>query len=149
MEKTLHDLGELLLKAVPTLLLVVLLHFYLKRMFFRPLERVLKARYDATEGARKLAEESLAKASQKAAEYEEAIRAARTEIYREQEEFRQRLHQQQAAALKEAKRNADDLVKQAGQGLAVELAEARHTLERDSQGLAGQIVERILRRRVV
>jgi F-type H+-transporting ATPase subunit b len=149
MEKTLHDLGELLLRAVPTLLLVVLLHFYLKRVFFRPLERVLKARYDATEGARKLAEESLAKASEKAAEYEQAIRVARTEIYREQEDFRQRLRREQAAALEEAKRNADDLVKQAGQGLAVELAEARQTLERDSQTLAGQIVERILRRRVV
>jgi len=149
MEKTLHDLAGLLLKAVPTFLLVVLLHFYLKRVFFRPLERVLKARYDATEGARKLAEESLAKASEKAAEYQQAIRAARAEIYQEQEESRQRLHQQQAAALLEAKRSADDLVKQAGQGLAVELAEARQTLERNSETLAGRIVERILDRRMV
>jgi F-type H+-transporting ATPase subunit b len=144
MERTLHDLAGLLLKAVPTLLLVLVLHFYLKRMFFRPLERVLKARYDATEGARKLAEESLARASEKAAEYEQAIRAARAEIYREQEQFRQQLRQQQAAAFQEARRNADELVKQAGESLAGELAEARQTLERESQTLAGRIVERIL-----
>jgi F-type H+-transporting ATPase subunit b len=144
MDRTLHDLAGLLLKAVPTLLLVLVLHFYLKRMFFRPLERVLKARYDATEGARKLAEESLARASEKAAEYEQAIRAARAEIYREQEQFRQQLRQQQAAAFQEARRNADELVKQAGESLAGELAEARQTLERESQTLAGRIVERIL-----
>jgi F-type H+-transporting ATPase subunit b len=144
MDRTLHDLAGLLLKAVPTLLLVLVLHFYLKRMFFRPLERVLKARYDATEGARKLAEESLARASEKAAEYEQAIRAARAEIYREQEQFRQQLRQQQAAAFQEARRNADELVKQAGESLAGELAEARQTLERESQTLAGRIVKRIL-----
>ena len=55
MDATLHALGEILLKAVPTVLLVVVLHFYLKYVFFRPLKKVLAERYDATEGARKLA----------------------------------------------------------------------------------------------
>ena len=44
MDQTLHALGVLFLKALPTFILVLLLHFYLKRMFFGPLQRALKAR---------------------------------------------------------------------------------------------------------
>jgi hypothetical protein len=50
MDATLHALGEILLKALPTFFLVTLLFVYLKIMFFRPLEKVLKARYDAESG---------------------------------------------------------------------------------------------------
>jgi len=63
----LHDLGQLLLRAVPTFLLVFALDFYLKYMFFKPLEKVLQQRYDATEGARKLAAEALELAAAKTA----------------------------------------------------------------------------------
>jgi len=55
---------------VPTFLLVIFLHFYLKSMFFNPLEKVLKQRYEATEGSRKLAAESLERAAAKTADYE-------------------------------------------------------------------------------
>ena len=52
MEATLHALSGILLRAIPTFLIVVFLHFYLKYMFFKPLGKVLQARYEATEGAR-------------------------------------------------------------------------------------------------
>ena len=42
MDATLLALGGILLKAVPTFLLVILLNFYLKAMFFKPLEKVLR-----------------------------------------------------------------------------------------------------------
>ena len=48
MEATLHSLGEIVLRGLPTFLLLVLLHFYLKRTFFAPLDKVLAARYEAT-----------------------------------------------------------------------------------------------------
>ena len=47
MEETLRALGEILLKAAPTFVLVFLLYLYLTRMFFRPLEEVLKKRYES------------------------------------------------------------------------------------------------------
>jgi len=147
MEKTLHDLGGLLLKAVPTFVLVALLYFYLKHIFFRPLERVLTARYNATEGARKLAAESLAKAEEKTAEYEAAIRAARSAIYREQEEFRQRWRQEHAAAVQEARQRAEAQVEEASQSLQADLVAASQALQRDSETLADQIAARILPRR--
>ena len=67
MEETLHALGGIIIKAIPTFILVILLNFFLKYSFFRPLERILKSRYDASEGARKRAEETIAIAETKAA----------------------------------------------------------------------------------
>ena len=46
MEATLRALSGILLHAIPTFLLVIFLHFYLKYMFFKPLGKVLQARYD-------------------------------------------------------------------------------------------------------
>lgn len=149
MEDTLRALGGLLLQAIPTFLIVMLLYFYLKRMYFRPMERVLAARYEATEGARKLAEESLEKASQKAAEYDAALRAARAEIYREQEAFRQTLRQEQAQAVEEARQRATAAGKDASLQLDAELTAARESLRQDAGALADQIVESMLRRRPV
>src|SRR6185437_5323359 len=103
MDVILHQLGELLLKAVPTFILVVLLQFYLKRVFFKPLEKILKQRYDATEGAKKAAEESLQRAAAKAAEYEAAMRAARTDVYQAQEQFHRELQEREAAQILEAR----------------------------------------------
>jgi F-type H+-transporting ATPase subunit b len=149
MEDTLRALGGLLLQAIPTFLIVMLLYFYLKRVYFRPMERVLAARYEATEGARKLAEESLEKASRKAAEYDAALRAARAEIYREQEAFRQALRQEQALAVEAAHQRATAAVKDAGLQFDAELAAARESLRQDAGALADQIVESVLRRRPV
>jgi len=55
MEATLQALGQILLRAVPTFLLVIFLNFYLKNIFFKPLRNVLRQRYEASEGARKRA----------------------------------------------------------------------------------------------
>ena len=82
MEATLNALAQILLQAIPTFLLVLLLHQYLRAVFFNPLARVLAERNEATEGARKKAAESLDRAAAKAAAYEESLRAARNEIYR-------------------------------------------------------------------
>ncbi len=137
-----------MLKAIPTLLLVVALHLYLKRMFFRPMARVMEERYRATEGARKAAAESLARAAEKAEEYEASLRAARSEVYREQEEARQRLRQDQAEAVAEARRSAEAAVKDARQQLAAELVAARESLALETGSLADQIADSVLHGRV-
>src|ERR1035437_10711175 len=93
MDATLLALGGILLKAVPTFLLVLLLNFYLKAVFFKPLEKVLRERYEATEGARKLAAESMERAAARTAEYEAAVRAARAEVYQAQEQIHTQLAQ--------------------------------------------------------
>ena len=146
MEAILQQLGQLLLRAVPTFLLVIALHFYLKFMFFKPLGKVLQQRYDATEGARKLAEDSLTLASKKTADYETAMRAARAEVYQAQEQIHKQLQEREAADLAEARRRAEALIQEARASLAKDVEATKATLAKDSDVLANQITEAILRR---
>lgn len=145
MDDTLRALGDILLKAVPTFLLVVFLHFYLKKIFFQPMEKVLHQRFEATEGARKLAEQSLARASARTAEYETAIRAARSEVYRGQEQFYKQLQESHAAQLAAARHRSEAAVRDAKAQLARDVEEAKLSLASSSEALAAEIAESILR----
>jgi F-type H+-transporting ATPase subunit b len=147
MEATLHALGQILLRAIPTFFLLILLHFYLKFVFFRPMGKVLHQRYEATEGARKLAEQSLERAAAKAAEYEAALRKARAEVYEAQERLHKQLQEQHESELRNARKQADATVEQARAELAKEVEAAKDNLSRESELLANQIVEAILRGR--
>jgi len=146
MNGTLQALGGILLNAIPTFLLVVFLHFFLKSVFFKPLERILHQRYEATEGARKLAEEALARAAARTAEYEVAMRSARGEVYQAQEQLHKRLEEREAAELHSARTQAEETIRQANEGLAAEAAGARQGLAAESEALADQIAASILRR---
>jgi F-type H+-transporting ATPase subunit b len=144
MDDTLRALGEILLRAVPTFLLVVLLHIYLKKIFFQPMEKVLHKRYEATGGARKLAEQSLARAAARTAEYEGALRAARAELYQAQEQLYRQLQESHAAQLLAARQSADEGVRGVKAQLARDMEEAKLGLSRDTDMLAGEIADSIL-----
>jgi len=148
MEATLHALGGLLVKAIPTFLLVLCLYLYLKHVSFRPLARVLEARRQATEGMRQQAEELLARAAAKTAEYERALQAARTELYREMEATRQRWREHHARAVAEAREQARAVVAEARGQIQAELELARAELQAHSQRLAVLIADSILQGRV-
>lgn len=145
MDVILQQLGVLLLKAIPTFLLVLLLHYYLKFVFFKPLEKVLEGRYAATEGARKLAEQSMQDAEAKTAQYEAAIRAARSEMYQAQEEVRKQLQEHEAAELAAARQQAEDAIQQAKAALAQDVEAAKTGLARESESLANEIVASLIR----
>ena len=146
MDVILHQLGQLLLKAVPTFILVVLLQFYLKRVFFKPLEKVLHQRYEATEGAKKAAEDSLARAAAKAAEYEAAIRAARTEVYQAQEKLHAELQERESVQIAEARQRAEAAIQTARADLEKDIEAAKTSLRAQSEALANQIADSILSR---
>jgi len=133
-----------LLRALPTFFLVLFLHFYLKKMFFQPLERVLAERRAATDGAREAAQVSLAKAETLAAQYEEAIRAARADIARQNEEVRQRLQAEQAEAIGAARLQARKAVETARAEITAEVESARASLRAESEALAHRIANRLL-----
>ena len=148
MDETLHALGGILLKAVPTFLLVIGLHFFLKYSFFGPLERVLKARFEATEGARQRAAETVARAEEKTKEYEAALRAARAEIYQAQEQLHQRLEAERKSEVQVARAGAEESIRQAKVLLAADVAQAKKELEQQSEILAAQIADVVLGRSV-
>jgi len=147
MDEMLNELGQLLLRAVPTFLLVIALNFYLKYMFFKPLEKVLQQRYDATEGARKLATEALELAAAKTAQYEAALRAARSEVYQAQEQAHRQLADRQAGELLAARQRTEQLVRAAQRQLAQDAEILKRELAAGSDALANQIADSILRGR--
>jgi F-type H+-transporting ATPase subunit b len=146
MDATLHALSGILLNAIPTFIIVVFLNFYLKAVFFRPLEKTLGKRYEATEGARKQAEAALERAAARTSEYEAAMRAARAEVYQAQEQLHKRLEERQAAEIHEARERVEETVRKAKEDLAADAEAAKASLAQQSDALANQIAESILRR---
>jgi F-type H+-transporting ATPase subunit b len=147
MDQTLQALGGILLKAIPTAVLLLVLLFYFKAMLFGPLDRILEQRRELTEGARQAAERSLATADQKSREFEAKLREARAQIYKEQEEIRRKWLEDQSAQVAQARAKMEASVKDARQSLAAEAAAARASLVSDSAALADQIATAVLTRR--
>ena len=56
MQEIVHQLGELFLQAVPTVLIVLAFYLILRFLFFKPLLSVMAERDARTVGARKAAE---------------------------------------------------------------------------------------------
>jgi F-type H+-transporting ATPase subunit b len=144
MGQTLQALGGILLQAIPTICLLLIVHFYLKWMFFRPVREVLEKRREATEGARESAAAMLKKAEEKAATLEAALRKARDEIYEENEETRRRWIGEQASRLEEARRESRALVHKGKQELEAEAATAKTALAGMADALADEITRSLL-----
>jgi F-type H+-transporting ATPase subunit b len=144
MESILQALGGILLRALPTFILVILLHFYLKHMFFGPLEKVLHRRYELSEGARTAAEQSLQRAAAKVEEYEFALRAARAEIFQGQEETHRQLQSEHEAAVRKTRGEVEAAIQQAKAELRSDVDSAKRDLQGQSDALAEQISSMIL-----
>lgn len=145
MEKTLQDLADLVLKALPTTALVVILWIYLKFVLLGPMSKTIAERDAATKGAVKQAQDALKRAEDKAAEYDAALRSARGEILRAQEGERQKLRQQQSEALHEAKEKGSLLIAEARKQISAEADAARQSLTAETERIADQIAQTVLR----
>ena len=148
MDKTLHDLGGIVLNGLPTSFLVLILAVCVKYLYLKPLEKILAERFKLTEGARKAAEDSLKSAGDRVAEYEQALVGARGEIYEEQAEFLRKLHDEQAEQVRLARQESDKQVAAIKASIAQDAQTARQNLESQSDTLASQIADAILERRV-
>ncbi len=148
MDQVLQQLLDLLLPlfwgALPTVLIVFFLFFFLRWAFWRPFERVLAERQAATEGTRKDAETILAAANEKLHKYEEALRQARADIYREQEAARSAALEERSRTLRDTRQQAAESVRQAKLVVAGEVEQAKKELETESQRLAEQIARTLL-----
>lgn len=144
MTQTLHDLGGIVLNALPTFFLLLILAVFVKFLYLSPLEKVLSERFRLTEGARKAAEDSLKNADTKIAEYQEALNRARTEIYQEQAVFLQSLHAEQAELARAARLESDARVAAIKLSIAQEADVARQSLDLQSEALAAGIADAIL-----
>jgi F-type H+-transporting ATPase subunit b len=140
----LNQLGGLFLAAVPTVIIVFLFYLFLKAAFFRPIARVMAERRQRMEGARHDAESLRKDAQGKQRARSEALRAARSDIFGEQEAVRRVALDERAAAIQQARSRANDEVQSAKRRITAEIEAARGELETSSQQLAEQIVRAIL-----
>jgi F0F1-type ATP synthase membrane subunit b/b' len=144
MQSIVHQLGELFLQAVPTVLVILLFYFILRGLFFKPLLAVMAERDARTMGAEKAAEAAQVAAAEKVKQYQEALRQARGQVYAEQEAARKKLLEERAAQIKEARTRASAEVSAAKTRVAAELAAARRDVEGTVAQLSAAIAQRIL-----
>jgi F-type H+-transporting ATPase subunit b len=139
-----HQLGELFLGAVPTVLILIVVYFILKSLFFKPLLAVMAEREKRTAGAQKAAEAAQAAAAEKVKQYQDALKQERAKVYAEQEAARKKLLDERAALLKASRNLAATEVSAAKDRVAKEVAAAKRELESGIPQLATEIAKRVL-----
>jgi len=144
MDETLQQLGELLLGAVPTVILLALLYALYTALVHKPLQRVLAVRRSKTEGAVEKSRADIAAAEARTAEYEQKLREARAAVFRAQEARRQAALQARTNALNEARTKAQAQVQAAKKDIEDDRAAAQTGLQGEVTALAQEIVRRVL-----
>jgi F0F1-type ATP synthase membrane subunit b/b' len=139
-----HQLGELFLQAVPTVVIVFLFYLFMRWAFFTPIRKAMDERRARIEGAREEAAKAEAEAKKELDAYNEALRKARAEIYAEQEAARQAVLDERQRLLKAMRSRAQEDVAAGKKKVAEENEAARAEVERNIPALAGEIARMIL-----
>jgi F-type H+-transporting ATPase subunit b len=144
MDDTLRQLGELLLGAVPTVILLTLLYILYTAIVHKPLARVLEQRRNKTEGAVEKSRADIAAAEARTTEYEQRLREARATLFRTQEARRKAALEARTAALNQARTKAQAQVQAAKADIEKDRAAAHDGLQAQVQTLAAEIMKRVL-----
>ena len=144
MDQTLHQLNELLLGAVPTVILLATLYVLFNTIVHGPLQRVLAERRSKTEGAIEKSKADISAAEGRTAEYEQKLREARATVFRAQEARRQAALQARTNAVNEARSKAQAQVQAAKADIETNRAAAEKGLQADAAAMAKEIVRRVL-----
>jgi F-type H+-transporting ATPase subunit b len=144
MEQTLRQLGELLLGAIPTVVLLLVLYGLYHVIVHKPLEAVLAERRKRTQGAVEKARADIAVAATRATEYETRLREARLAVFKALDIRRKQALDARTAAVAQARERAQQQIAQAKGQLEQEATAARTTLHADSDRIASQIIETVL-----
>ncbi|MGB8065364.1 MAG: ATP synthase F0 subunit B [Candidatus Sulfotelmatobacter sp.] len=144
MDQTLHQLGELLLGSVPTVILMTLLYALYTSIVHQPLRRVLEERRGKTEGAIEKSKADIAAADARTSEYEQKLREARAAVFRAQEAKRQAALQARSNAVAAGRAKAQAQVQAAKVDIERDRAAAENGLQGEAAALAQEIVRRVL-----
>ena len=145
MNETLRQIGQLLLSSIPAIIGFLIVWAAYRVIVYKPLQRVLAERQARTEGAIQQAQAEISSAEERTAEYERRVREARAQIYAGQEARSRRTIEQRDAALAEARRQADSLVKSERASLEKDVLAAKSTLQQQAEVLAQKIIESVLK----
>jgi F-type H+-transporting ATPase subunit b len=145
MDAILRQIGELLISSIPTIFSLLIVWTGYRFIVHGKLQQVLEQRHALTQGAVQRAQEEIAKAEAKTAEYELQVREARAEIYKTQQANRQRIMDARNTALAEARKQAGDKVKEARASLAATMETSKAALRQQADALADKVIESVLK----
>jgi len=145
MDTTLRQAGQVLLDAIPTMVLLLLLYAIYQNLLRKPLQRTLARRRECTEGAMQKARADIAVAEARTQEYEQKLREARLAIFKSQEARRQQAQQMRTRALEEARGGARQQIREARAAVEQDVAQARALLQAEAERLAAEIIRTVLK----
>ena len=143
-DELLHQLGDLVLGSIPTIIIFVFLLIAYRFLLYRPLMDTLTERRERTLGAIEKAKAAVAAADAKSQEYEAKLRAARAEIFHRRELRLQEWSAQRDSAIAAARQAAHERVTSARADIESEAGEARRYIEGTVDQLAAQIMRAVL-----
>jgi len=147
MDATLKALAALAVEAIPTVVFFIFLTFYLKRMYFQPVARILEERRKQTEGMRELAQRAHDAADKKTSEFDAAIQMVRSQLLQENETLRRQWAAEHGKMIADARAAAEQQVALAKTEVARELESAKTDIGASVDQLSSQIVDSLLKRR--
>jgi F-type H+-transporting ATPase subunit b len=140
MDQILNQLGELVLGAVPTMILFILLVIAYGVLVRQPLDRILAERRARTTGAVEQAKGAIAAAEAETSAYEEKLRRAKAEIFEARERRLKQWNAEREAALEQARQATQSRISAAKQGIELSVADARTQIE----GVSAELSSRVL-----
>jgi F-type H+-transporting ATPase subunit b len=134
------------LTALWVIFFLLLTTYLLNTLIFQPILKVIEARNKAVTDARDLAQSASERATAANNEYTQKLNAARSEVYRQMDDTRRAALDERAALLAETRASVERELSQATDRVKQQATEARATLDREADTLAGAIVSRVLGR---
>jgi len=145
MDTILRQVGDLLLGAIPTVVMLLLLYAIYNLLVRKPLVRILHERRERTEGAIQKARADVASAEARTQDYEQRLRDARTTVFKAQEARRQRAQQARSEAVAQARTQAQQQIQRARAALEQDVSAAKDGLQGEIERLASDIMRTVLR----
>ena len=125
---------------------LLLTTYLLNTLIFKPVLNVIEARMNAVSEARDLAQSASDRATTATTEYTQTLNSARSDVYRQMDEKRRNALDQRAALLAQTRETVSRELGEATTRVKQQATEARATLDREADTLAGAIVSRVLGR---
>ncbi len=144
MDQILNQLGGLILGSIPTIIFFITLVVAYGLLVRRPLDRVLAERRARTTGAVEQARGAISAAEAETAVFEDKLRAAKREIYEARDAKLKQWAAEREQALERAKTQMSEKVNAAKQALDQSAVAAKQQIEGMSGELSAQILKAVL-----
>lgn len=144
MNELLHEIGDLALGAIPTLILFIALILSYRFILYGRMMQIRAERRERTSGAVEKSRLAIAQADLRSQEYEAKLRNARAELIRRREQQIQQWNAERERAVAASRLGAQERVRQAQQALAAQTMEARREIEVTAGEMATQVLAAVL-----